>query len=174
MNHTEILIHIVKELNIKIMAEIGVFRGRLCRGILRSECRHILKEYWAVDSWEVLGEEHKRMGTYDSNIWDETYKGVCKYMPYFPQMKILKMKSNTASTFFWEGYFDFVYLDASHLYKDVFRDIQLWMPLIKPGGAIGGHDYNSSRHRGVTRAVNKLFNKEDIEIFSNMVWLKRL
>jgi len=40
-----------------------------------------------------------------------------------------------------DGYFDFVYIDAGHDFKNVMRDILMWYPKIKQGGVICGHDY---------------------------------
>lgn len=36
---------------------------------------------------------------------------------------------------------DFVFLDADHRYQSVVEDIAAWLPKVKPGGWIGGHDY---------------------------------
>jgi hypothetical protein len=51
--------------------------------------------------------------------------------------------------------FDSVFIDASHHYADVACDIQCWMPLIKSGGIIAGHDY-WPRDPGVMDAVSEL------------------
>ena len=37
---------------------------------------------------------------------------------------------------------DFVFLDASHEYKDVKDDIEHWLPKVKIGGTLGGDDMN--------------------------------
>jgi hypothetical protein len=37
---------------------------------------------------------------------------------------------------------DFVFIDGSHKYEDVVRDIKAWLPKIKPGGILSGHDYH--------------------------------
>jgi|WetSurSiteA1Bulk_404760.scaffolds.fasta_scaffold00897_14 predicted O-methyltransferase YrrM len=36
--------------------------------------------------------------------------------------------------------FDFIFIDASHAYKKVKEDIDLWWNLLKPSGIISGHD----------------------------------
>lgn len=43
----------------------------------------------------------------------------------------------------WNGGLDFVYLDADHSYTAVQNDIEAWLPLIRPGGIICGHDFVS-------------------------------
>lgn len=51
-------------------------------------------------------------------------------------------------------YFDAIYIDASHKYDDVLRDIDSWLPFVTLGGCMGGHDYNWS---SVHKAVNERF-----------------
>jgi len=38
---------------------------------------------------------------------------------------------------------DFIYIDGSHKYSDVKKDIELYYNKVKSGGVIGGHDINS-------------------------------
>jgi len=51
---------------------------------------------------------------------------------------------------------DFVYIDASHRYEDVAADIDFWLPLVKKGGIIAGHDY-AHKFLGVIKAVDERF-----------------
>jgi len=49
---------------------------------------------------------------------------------------------------------DFVYIDANHRYENARADIEAWFPKLKPGGMIGGHDFDGSEDTyGVYRAV---------------------
>ena len=69
--------------------------------------------------------------------------------------------------------YDFVYIDGLHTYDGVKTDIQNYLPLIKPGGVIGGHDYtNKIPHLvGVYNAVNEMFGKPD-KVFADNSWIK--
>lgn len=49
---------------------------------------------------------------------------------------------------------DFVFIDAAHDYENVKADIQAWLPKVKTGGWIGGHDY--TWNEGIRRACNEL------------------
>lgn len=51
---------------------------------------------------------------------------------------------------------DFCFIDANHTYEFVSRDIEAYLPKMKPGGVIAGHDYNF-QHPGVIKAVNEAF-----------------
>jgi len=45
----------------------------------------------------------------------------------------------------FKGKFDYLFLDASHLYNDVKRDFEEWFPLLSPAGYISLHDSAAGR-----------------------------
>ena len=47
---------------------------------------------------------------------------------------------------------DFVFIDAEHTYKDTVELLRLYLPKLKTGGVLAGHDYNR-RWPGVIQAV---------------------
>lgn len=67
--------------------------------------------------------------------------------------------------------FDFIYIDAEHDYENVKQDIELSLPLLKPGGIIAGHDYQPE-HPGVIRAVHEMLGKPT-KRFEDDSWLCR-
>jgi predicted O-methyltransferase YrrM len=69
--------------------------------------------------------------------------------------------------------FDFIYIDGLHTYDGVKTDIQNYLPLVKEGGVIGGHDYtNQIPHLvGVYEAVNEMFGQPD-KVFGDNSWIK--
>jgi hypothetical protein len=173
---TSAVIGLIKEIQAERVAEIGVWRGGMCREILRNEeIQSFVKEYWAVDIWDK-GNSRK---TYED--WHSMYLNVCKYLPFFPQLKVLRISSIEASKLFInrhlkeKRYFDLVFIDADHTFDAVFEDIQAWLPLIRDGGVLCGHDYYKgagARHPGVAKAVDSIF--DSVEIFSDTVWVKRI
>jgi hypothetical protein len=54
-----------------------------------------------------------------------------------------------------DGSLDFVFLDSDHSYEGTSAAIITFLPKLKPGGTIGGHDY-TREFPGVIRAVNEL------------------
>ena len=63
-----------------------------------------------------------------------------KLMDY--NIRLIEKPSVEASKVFPDEYLDFVYIDASHEQKDVEDDIRVWYPKVKPGGIVGGHDFD--------------------------------
>ena len=100
MNHSSVLPVVIVNNNIKKFAEIGVWKSHFMRSVLRSKASLILKEYWAIDRWDLLGREHGHMGIRSKEDWDSLYLKACRYMPHFPQLKVVKMESKDASNIF--------------------------------------------------------------------------
>ena len=66
--------------------------------------------------------------------------------------------------------FDFIYIDGIHQYENVKRDIINYLPMVKKGGVIGGHDYGPS-WPGVKQAVDEMFGEPD-KVFQDTSWIK--
>ena len=67
-----------------------------------------------------------------------------------------RMTTNEAAGLFKDESLDAVFIDADHSYEAVKMDIQNWMPKVRKGGILAGHDYNSA-WPGVIKAVNEIF-----------------
>jgi predicted O-methyltransferase YrrM len=69
-------------------------------------------------------------------------------------LKIIDKPSLTASNLYEKRSLDFVFIDAGHSYEEVKKDIQAWLPKVKKGGVLAGHDYSKS-FPGVVKAVRE-------------------
>lgn len=67
---------------------------------------------------------------------------------------------------------DLIFIDADHAESAMGRDLEAWMPKLKPGGVASGHDYGSRRHAGVKRAVDRYFagHPEPVRLEADKVW----
>lgn len=63
-----------------------------------------------------------------------------------------------------DGSLDFVFLDAAHDYESVKKDIISWLPKVKKGGVLSGHDMH---HFEVYNAVAEILGIENIIIQEN-------
>ena len=65
---------------------------------------------------------------------------------------------------------DFVYIDANHAYKYVKEDIVAWLPKIKKGGVIAGHDWDwkdkqKDNELAVKKAVEEVFDRDKVHYY---------
>lgn len=77
------------------------------------------------------------------------------------------------------GQLDFVFIDANHYYDFVLADINVWLPKLKKGGLLGGHDYNNPRGdwgKDVKRAVDEMADGYgwDLDLGANTCWFVRV
>jgi len=158
------------------MAEIGVYRSDLLMSMMRSYSERIL-EYWAVDPWLLSGDPK---GLYVPDAvttqedWDNLHLDACEWMlQYVSAVRIVRAASVDAAKLFSRGYFDFVFLDGNHTFEAVDADIKAWLPLVKPGGILAGHDYNK-RHWGLKKAVCQNFGVDGFETLRGSIWLVRV
>lgn len=79
----------------------------------------------------------------------------------------LQMSTDQAVSKFRDGSVDMIFIDADHSYDAVRADILNWMPKLKPGAFLCGHDYRN--YEGVTKAV-----EETVGAFSvrETIWLR--
>lgn len=166
-NYYEVLQKLIKDRKIQKLAEVGVFKGRNLRNILRSDCKDVLSDYVAVDPWcrvrELTSQDRGKCLRTKDNEWDTMYKNVCSYTPYFKQLRILRLSSIEAAILFPKEYFDLVFIDADHIYSEVKRDIEAWLPLVKKGGILCGHDLGMM-YPDVEKVITEKFgNYEDID-----------
>jgi len=139
--------------------EIGSWKGK-SSSYMAVEIANSKKQidFYCVDTWEGSIEHTKEQKGEDLyKTFIANMKPVEEY--YFP----IKLKSIDVSKKFRNNSLDFVFVDASHEYKDVKQDLIEWLPKVKDGGILAGHDY-ADYFPGVIEAVNEVIGKENIII----------
>ena len=94
MKRGHVLARVIEENKIEKMAEIGVFKCRTARAVLRyRQVQEVLKEYWAIDVWS---------GYYggSQSEWETYHYGACRYMAHFPQLRVVRLSSLDAASIF--------------------------------------------------------------------------
>jgi hypothetical protein len=141
--------------------EVGAAAGKYSRVILNNS--HLLK-FYMLDVWEVMPkEEFPSRANYIQMIRKRYDSAKNVAIQFQNRAVILKKNSREAFKDFEDNFFDFIYIDASHVYKYVKQDIENWYPKVKTGGVFSGHDYmNSERFCGVVQAVDEFCSKIDM------------
>jgi len=157
-----------------IGAEIGVLHGETAFRILkhRAEVTHIM-----IDPWEVPKKDSSYALSGDNNSkkpqqsHDTAYHLTRTRVAFAGDRAIImRMESKEAVLKFENEYFDYIFIDGDHSYTGVIVDIRMWLSKVKKGGWIGGHDYGNERLPGVKKAVDEMFNKEDIILSHEDTW----
>jgi hypothetical protein len=84
-------------------------------------------------------------------------------------VKIKDFSDNIVSNF-GNHSLDVIYIDSIHTYEVTKKNIELWVPKVKLGGIISGHDYYEPKWSGVVRAVNEAFGKPD-KVYGDHSWI---
>lgn len=84
--------------------------------------------------------------------------------------------THAASRLVADGSLDFVFIDANHSYAGVAEDLVDWVPKVRVGGIISGHDYTTvlrKRYKkGVRLAVDEFIAASGFELHvrSRQIW----
>lgn len=116
---------------------------------------------YAVDVWsdDIGGGAKKTMieqGLTGNALYDLFIENIA---PVSDVITPLRMTTLDAATQFADRSVDFVYVDADHSYDAVKQDIHAWLPKMKDGGILAGHDYGWAG--SVQRAVHDAIGYRD-------------
>lgn len=130
------------------------------------------KSIVAVDTW--LGsdeEEHKSFlaSVVGEDVLFNRFLDNIKQCGVQDMITVNRSLSVEAARSYADNSIDFVFIDASHDYTNVKNDIEAWLPKVKQGGILAGHDYH---HDDVIRAVNDTIGTPD-ETIEN-TWIKNV
>lgn len=167
-----VLADIIKENGFVHCAEIGVKAGRNISEI----CRMCPKVTWiAVDPW-CPTENYARWPDKSHKINEQDFDKVRSQFP--GRIQKVKSFSVEASQDVPDGSLDLVFIDGDHSYEGVRADVDHWLPKVRKGGVIAGHDYDNTNKygdafKGVDRAVHETFG-DDFEVYPDHVWAARV
>lgn len=141
--------------------EIGVLHGDFSKMILENINPLYL---YLIDPFEKNYTKYKNGLTTAYSTRDEYFMVRGKFKDDH-RVILKKGYSYDVVDTFGDNYFDFIYHDASHLYKDLKRDLKQWLPKLKIGGIIAGHDYIKHEDFGVQQAVDEFCEENNFEMF---------
>ena len=153
-----------------VVAEIGVAEGVFSKTILENtepEHLHLIDPWQFQENEKYQGDPNNvsdaqneaRFGSVVEKFAEEEAAG---------RVTIHRSLSGDAVSTFEDGYFDWIYLDGSHAYRDVSEDLDHYDAKIKADGFILGHDYTNhieakKMNFGVVEAVNEFVNTRGYE-----------
>lgn len=108
-------------------------------------------ECFSVDTWRGSSEHSN-----DPNIVNDTLYEVflSNIKPIEHLVTPIRKPSIEAAQDFENDSIEIVFIDAAHEYEPVKEDINAWLPKVRKGGIIAGHDYLLP---SVKKAVDEIF-----------------
>lgn len=152
--------------------EVGTWRGRSA-AYMAVEITKSGKaiDFYCVDTWRGSLDEELHQNdpaVMQDRLYEEFLENMRPVVGYFHPIRMLSVE---AAKLFSDNSLDFVFIDAQHDYDSVYNDITSWLPKIKNGGIIAGHDYCNGTFNGVSRAVNSIFSSFG---YSHGCWFKEV
>jgi glycosyltransferase involved in cell wall biosynthesis len=156
------------------MCELGCYKGRSLCSVADIIKRKKLKVF-VVDIFTGTDNEVKE------DNYRHIFEGNIERFRISDQVTVYEGSTDHTHILFPDTYFDLLFIDADHSEQAVRKDLKNWLPKMKPGSTISGHDYGN--HPGVSKVVNETWdnvrvNDEHFGIDSGItqgsVWSKRL
>lgn len=152
--------------------EVGSWKGKsaayMCVEIANSNKKI---KFDCVDIWTgagAIGEYDADKSVQDQTLYEEFNNNLLPVKSFYTP---IKEWSDKAASQYADNSLDFVFIDAGHSYENAHADIQAWLPKVKTGGFLAGHDYGSAP--GVNRAVNELLTGFDVDKNSWIIQVNR-
>jgi len=138
--------------------EVGTWKGRsasyMAVEIINSN-KNI--KFDCVDVWEYLDIQND----INKSMFNDLYETFLKNInPVRHVINPIRKISWEAASLYDDKSLDFVFIDAAHDYESVIKDIGAWLPKVKLGGTLAGHDYRNAI--GVKKAVDEILGETNI------------
>src|SRR5687767_12091660 len=131
------LAKLFNELGFKKIAEIGVEQGEYSEVLAKANPD---AQLFLIDAWKAYSgyRDHVSQSKLDGFL--EAVKARMK--PY--GANIIRAYSVDAAKEFENESLDAAYIDANHCFEQVVADLAAWVPKVREGGIVSGHDYFTS------------------------------
>jgi len=159
----------------KFLTELGLTGEGVEVGSAFGAFAEIIADQWRgrlhlVDPWCKQEPAEYREITNHITDWSLWYDQMLTKIHRFGDRVVPhRMFSKEGATLFRDGVLDFVYLDGNHSLEAVTEDLNFWVPKVKSGGLVSGHDYEDCSIEGkwcfVKSAVDKWTADHKIELF---------
>jgi predicted O-methyltransferase YrrM len=157
-----------------IGAEIGVFGGATSARLLRRDELTL----FMVDPWTAFVADGAVIATDEDQ--ENNLKAALAATEFAENRRhVIRESSCNAAEKIEDGALDFVFIDGDHSYNAVDHDIQSWLPKIKVGGLLCGHDYANPDYLfgdEVRRAVDNAAKQRGwhVDLGGDLTWFVRV
>lgn len=138
--------------NNSTFVEVGSWKGKSI-SFFTVESLNASKDIdiFAVDTWRGSSEHSQDPNVVDDTLYDLFLNNI---KPIESHITAIRKPSVEAAEDFNDDSIEIVFIDAAHEYEPVKEDINTWLPKVRKGGLIAGHDYLLP---SVKKAVDETF-----------------
>ena len=148
------------------IVEVGVCYGRSAVFMAEQLVKlgKVGVQVWCVDWWK------------DADFDQQIQRTLTTYATAQERqlLKIVRADGVRAASLFDDYELDFVFIDSDHEYEGMKRHLDAWLPKVRSGGTIAGHDYSFADWPGVVRAVDECFGASKVGRPTRTVWSYRV
>jgi hypothetical protein len=171
----EWLYRIAQESESKCHIEIGVFCGRSTFPTsmgMAEDGQIILVDPLEYDTYmKIVPMFGLPSSDWATKVLSATIDGILQRRPKLNIKHYKENSTNAAHLMQQDGIQpDTIYIDAGHHHEETLSDLEMYVPMLKPGGKIYGHDY-CPREPGVIEAVNQFFGDNFYVIDNTRIWV---
>jgi len=165
----EVLDKLIKKNHFQYVAELGCKNGNTTEFLLANnpELDMIAVDLFLSQPAQAGVEGGETYEDWNFNAIKEEFERRMK--PFWNRIDLLHMSTVQAAEKLSNTQFDLVFIDADHSYNGVATDIQMWLPKVRSGGIVAGHDY-STKWPSVQRAVADNLPINEIQLEPDSVW----
>ena len=133
-SRAEMWSRLIETLNVRQMAEVGVWSGAFAEAMLR-RCPQ-LQRYFMIDPWRRLDQWNKPMNI-DDRAFEDVYEEAMRRTEFAAEKRnVLRGTTLEAVAEVPDASLDLAYIDGDHTLRGITIDLIAWYPKLKPGGLI--------------------------------------
>lgn len=139
-SRVELWTELLNRLTPTTMLEIGVWKGDFAENALRTASS--ITRYYMIDPWRRLDRWNKPLNTTSEEL-EQAYQEAL-HATAFAKDKVEVLRGTTAEMIghIPDESLDLAYVDGDHTLRGIAIDMICVYPKIKPGGCIGGDDFD--------------------------------
>jgi len=145
-----------------LIVEIGTFKGK-ATAVMTLACLGTGRRIVTIDPFVEYKHHSGNPASLALGIhqtWEEIYQDFLTVFREIPFVTHIRKTSEQAVRR-WKEKIDFIWIDSSHEAEMVKLDLELWVPFIKKGGVVSGHDW---QFRSVRNGVGAYLKDKDYEL----------
>lgn len=153
--------------------EIGSWRGESTQ--IFASCGLFRGGITCIDPW-VDNDHYRRFMSENETMSDirKDFEINCRLFlepNNHCNIRVIRDYSQVCCDEFEDNSVDFIYIDGDHTKEGIERDIEKYLPKLKKGGVMAGHDYDARWWPDVIQTVDDKLGKPD-KIFMDTSWVK--